>query len=149
MKRDDIAARVGRYLWQERGGVVGIGDIMAATNLSQQQISGAEQSLKRFVADHVDEFQGYVLYIAIGNSGDHGFIQESLWTLKDQVASSRYMMNRAATEIAYTSQAADRVADDQVSAQLRRALRIQQSSSAIMEEVVERLSQALAESDVA
>jgi hypothetical protein len=147
VKSADAARMVGQYLWENRGTVVGRTDIAAATGLTSMQISGAEHDLKKLVSDNPDRFQGYVLYVALGNSGDHGFLQESLLTLADQVSRARYMQHRAETEITYTSQAADRIMDSDASRRLTRALVAYRGAAAILEDALRVVEEALVEAE--
>lgn len=142
MSREDAAASVGKYLWQNRGDVVSLEDITDGTGLSVTQVRGAEQELKKFVSDHIAEFQGYTLYVALGPSGEHGFIQESVKTAADQLSRARYMLRRQRTEVSYTSQVVDRVLDTEVSRLLRRALIAYEGAAALLEDAMEKAEDA-------
>jgi hypothetical protein len=143
VRKERAAERVGAYLWQNRDNVVSMDDIMEGTGLSYGQVHGAETLLKEFVSTNADRFQGYMLYIAIGNSGEHGFIRETEMMVADQIARAKYMLSRQRSELNYTAQAAQRILDDTVSRKLSRALVAYEGSAAMLEDVLEKAQEAL------
>lgn len=138
---EEAAARVGAVLWENRGNTLHLDELVSRTDLSVEQVRRAERYLKKFVNEHPKEFEGHVLYVALGNESKHGFVAEDydLEVDRDVVRRVQYCLARAESELDYREQAVARVQDPRVRKHLRKGLEYARVARTAFEDAYEAL----------
>lgn len=136
---EDAAAKLGAFYWEHRGQTFHIEEVTAETGLTVVQIGKAERLLKTFLNEHHGKFKGYMLFVALGNESEHGFVQDSPRLKPDVLRRAKYMNERSKSELAYREQMIGRVASPVARKKLQRGVEYQRAALAMYEDAYEAM----------
>lgn len=142
LSAEESAARVFAVFSKHLDKVMSIETLMTWTSLTRSQALRGERHLKEFLNEHVDEAEGWTLFVNIGPDSMHGLVKDDDGALLNALSRLRYMSSRAASELDYHGQQVARVQDPIIRKHLRRGDTFQRAATEAFAEAYERLAQA-------